>query len=136
VHRVSWSERELALAQKLEREIAEAGADPPWLRELAKRHALAEGDARRLLRKCVAQGRLYQVVPDLFYGGERVRELAQALQQLARAQPKGVTAAAFRDAIGLGRKRSIQILEFFDRIGYTRRVRDAHVLRADSDWNS
>jgi selenocysteine-specific elongation factor len=27
-----------------------------------------------------------------------------------------------------------QILEFFDRVGYTRRVRDAHVLRGDSGW--
>ena len=40
-----------------------------------------------------------------------------------------VNAARYRDAIGLGRKRTIQILEFFDRIGYTRRVHDAHVLR-------
>ena len=33
------------------------------------------------------------------------------------------------DEIGGGRKVAIFILEFFDRIGYTRRVRDAHVLR-------
>jgi len=38
-------------------------------------------------------------------------------------------AAPLRDAIGGGRKVAIQILEFFDRIGYTRRVRDTHVLR-------
>jgi len=32
---------------------------------------------------------------------------------------------------------AIQILEFFDRVGYTRRVRDDHVLRGESarhDW--
>ncbi|MNY76882.1 Selenocysteine-specific elongation factor [compost metagenome] len=40
----------------------------------------------------------------------------------------------FRDATGLGRKRAIQVLEFFDRVGYTRRVRDAHVLRAESAY--
>ena len=27
------------------------------------------------------------------------------------------------------RKRAIQVLEFFDRVGFTRRVRDAHLLR-------
>ena len=43
-----------------------------------------------------------------------------------------VRAAAFRDRIGLGRKRAIQILEFFDRIGYTRRARDDHRIRGDS----
>ena len=40
-------------------------------------------------------------------------------------------AARLRDAIGLGRKRTIQLLEYFDRVGYTRRVRDAHILRGD-----
>ncbi|MEI7430178.1 MAG: SelB C-terminal domain-containing protein [Betaproteobacteria bacterium] len=38
-------------------------------------------------------------------------------------------AASLRDEIGRGRKVAIHILEFFDRIGYTRRVRDSHVLR-------
>ena len=134
-HRVSWSEDEQALARTLESAIAGAGADPPWLRELAVKHRLNEDDARRLLRKCVAHGRLYQIVPDLFYSRERVNQLADTLRELAQIQ-RGVTAAAFRDAIGVGRKRSIQILEFFDRIGYTRRVRDAHVVRGDSDWNA
>ncbi len=45
-----------------------------------------------------------------------------------------VDAARYRDALGLGRKRTIQILEFFDRIGYTRRVKDSHVLRPDRGW--
>ena len=38
-------------------------------------------------------------------------------------------AAALRDEIGGGRKVAIHILEFFDRVGYTRRVRDEHALR-------
>ena len=38
-------------------------------------------------------------------------------------------AASLRDRIGTGRKLAIQILEFFDRVGYTRRVGDAHLLR-------
>jgi selenocysteine-specific elongation factor len=43
-------------------------------------------------------------------------------------------AAPFRDASALGRKRAIQVLEFFDRVGYTRFHRDLHVLRVDSRW--
>ena len=34
-----------------------------------------------------------------------------------------------RDVIGIGRNVVIEILEFFDRVGYTRRVGDAHRLR-------
>ena len=41
--------------------------------------------------------------------------------------------AEFRDASGLGRKRAVQMLEFFDRIGLCRRVGDTHVLRLESE---
>ena len=87
-----------------------------------------------MLRKCVVQGELYQIVPDLFYHRDRVRELAQVLKQLSDRQGL-VEAAGYRDAIGVGRKRAIQILEFFDRVGYTRRTLNARVLRVDSSWH-
>jgi selenocysteine-specific elongation factor len=34
--------------------------------------------------------------------------------------------------VGIGRKRSIQILEFFDRIGLTRRLGDQRRIRPDN----
>jgi selenocysteine-specific elongation factor len=45
-----------------------------------------------------------------------------------------VEAADYRDSIGLGRKRTIQVLEFFDRVGYTRRTPRGRAVRADSSW--
>ena len=72
---------------------------------------------------------------DLFYDSDRVGTLAGIAASLAR-EHGGVNAARYRDAIGLGRKRTIQILEFFDRIGYTRRVHDLHVLRKNSGWDT
>jgi hypothetical protein len=47
---------------------------------------------------------------------------------------RGSTAAWHRGAVSLGCKRALQILEFFDHIGLTGRVRDGHVLRSDGDW--
>jgi len=38
-------------------------------------------------------------------------------------------AADFRDRLGVGRKLAIQILEYFDRIGFTRRRGNDHLLR-------
>jgi len=91
-----------------------------------------EERVRQVLRKLLTQGSVYQIVRDLFYDAERVAELAHIAGTLARAHG-AVSAARYRDALGTGRKRAIQILEFFDRIGYTRRLRDSHVLRRD-DW--
>ena len=43
---------------------------------------------------------------------------------------RGSTCAAdFRDRLGVGRKLAIQILEYFDRIGFTRRRGNDHLLR-------
>ncbi len=60
----------------------------------------------------------------------------QAALRTARLPPGAVEARDFRDAVQLGRKRAIQILEFFDRVGYTRRVGDAHLLRPQARWTS
>ncbi len=38
----------------------------------------------------------------------------------------------FRDRIGTGRKVAIQILEFFDRVGMSRRIGDSHRVFQDS----
>ena len=49
-------------------------------------------------------------------------------------QTGGVPAAQFRDATGISRKRAVQILEFFDRVGFTQFVEATHRLREDSCW--
>jgi selenocysteine-specific elongation factor len=93
-----------------------------------------DDEVRVVLRKCVVQGGVYQIVRDLFYHRDCVRELARILKCLVD-EHGAVEAAHFRDAIGIGRKRAIQILEFFDRVGFTRRTRNARVLRVDSSWH-
>ena len=132
-HRVEFSAAETALVEKLHAAIAAARFDPPWVRDLSKVMQVAEDETRAILRKYAGMGGVHQVVRDLFYDRASIQTLAQMLADLESAH--GVIAAArFRDAVGLGRKRSIQILEFFDRVGYTRRINDGRKLRTDSNW--
>jgi selenocysteine-specific elongation factor len=121
------------LAEQLQSLIQRGHPEPPWVRELAVTVQQPEERVRQVLRKQVAQGAVCQIVQDLFYDADRVGALADVIASLSRDHG-GVNAARYRDAIGLGRKRTIQILEFFDRIGYTRRVQDVHVLRKNSGW--
>jgi len=132
-HSVVLSADEKALLEKLQPLIAAGGFDPPWVRELAATVHESEARVRAALRRHLTQGGVFQVVHDLFYDCERIAELAGIIDRCAR-EDGGVSAARFRDAVGLGRKRAIQILEFFDRVGYTRRVRDTHVLRPGCAW--
>lgn len=132
-HIATLSDSDEALAQKLLPLIAAGRFDPPWTRDLARDLHEAEDRVRRVLNNLVRQGRAFQVVRDLFYDPQTVRELADAAGRLA-TETGSIEAARYRDAIGVGRKRAIQILEFFDRLGYTRRVRSAHVLRTGGSW--
>ncbi|MCU1001762.1 selenocysteine-specific translation elongation factor [Stenotrophomonas maltophilia] len=128
-------EYERLLLERVLPQLHAGGFDPPWVRTLAADLGLAEDDVRAPLRRAATRGELFQVVPDLFYAPTRIAELAAIVAQLSQASGT-VDAAAFRDAIGLGRKRSIQILEFFNRVGYTRRVGDQHRPRGDLQWNA
>lgn len=131
-HSVSLDTSEEALAAKLLPLIEQGRFDPPWVRDIATVTQEPEDKVRQVLRKLARQGSVYQVVRDLFYHPDVVRELARLVASLAQEQGGALGASAFRDASGLGRKRAIQILEFFDRVGYTRFQRDRRLVRADS----
>ncbi|WP_175942247.1 selenocysteine-specific translation elongation factor [Caballeronia sp. BCC1704] len=137
-HAVALDAAEESLAQAVLASIERGRFDPPWVRDLAREHGAQEDDMRRLLRKLARRGDVLQVVRDLFYSRVAIAELARLAAEHARTRngaASGIGAAEFRDASGLGRKRAIQVLEFFDRVGYTRFHRDLHLLRTDSRWH-
>jgi len=111
--------------------LAAGGFDPPWVRDIARQLAADEQLVRSVLLRLARRAEVFQVVRDLFYAPAAIAGLARIAAAL-EAGDGGVRAAAFRDRSGIGRKRTVQILEFFDRVGYTRRTRDLHRLRSDS----
>ncbi|MGJ7501031.1 selenocysteine-specific translation elongation factor [Variovorax sp. ZT5P49] len=130
-HAARLGEAEQKLAQKLLPRLADGGFDPPWVRDLAKDCAVSEPMVRQTLASLARRGEVFQAVKDLYYPLATVERLAVMARDCLDG-PEGLQAASFRDATGLGRKRAIQLLEFFDRVGYTRRVKDTHLLRPDT----
>ena len=124
------SEGDRIIAQRALPMLLDGGFDPPWVRDIATEIAQPELIVRMVFARQAAAGALYQVVKDLYYPAQTVDKLAAIARSLVASDGE-VLAAAFRDATGLGRKRAIQILEFFDRVGLMRRVGDRHLLRAD-----
>jgi selenocysteine-specific elongation factor len=127
-HHISLTPQEEALYERIRPWLLESAYDPPWVRDLAKRSSVDESRMRLLMQKLARQGKVYQVVRDLFYAPEAVAKLAAIVMEMDQTE-EGANAATFRNRTGIGRKRCIQILEFFDRVGYTRRMRDTHRLR-------
>ncbi len=130
-HKVQLSAADSVLWEQLQPKLLAGQYDPPWVRTLAAEGNCAEAEVRLLLRKLARLGLVHQVVRDLFYPEVTLQRMAELLLGQASETPI-VQVAAFRDMLGIGRKRSVQILEYFDRIGLTRRVADQRHIRADS----
>lgn len=127
-HGAQLREAERIVAQRALPLLLEGRFDPPWVRDIAGTARLPEGQVRSVLARLARGGEVFQVVRDLYYHPQVVQQLADLARGI-EAREGQVVAASFRDATGLGRKRAIQILEFFDRIGFLRRVGDTHLLR-------
>lgn len=131
-HIIQLSHEEQRIAEKVAPKLAEAGFNGAWVRDLALHSNEPEGLMRSTLARLARQGELHQVVKDLYYPLDTIQQLAQIAREKAQTANGDLTAADFRNAIGLGRKRAIQILEYFDRIGLMRRIKDQHRLRTES----
>ena len=131
-HGLRLSAADQRLAQKMAPLLAAAGFEGSWARDLARATNESEALMRTTLARLASGGELHQVVKDLFYPTACMLKLAALARGVAAAHGGEVTAGTFRDATGLGRKRAIQLLEYFDHIGLLRRVGDVHRLRGDS----
>jgi selenocysteine-specific elongation factor len=105
---------------------------PPRVRDIAKATGVGEDAVRALLKRVARMGEAYPVAHDHYFTAAAVADLARRVATINQRDGM-VRAAPLRDEIGGGRKVAIHILEFFDRIGYTRRVRDTHVLRGNPE---
>ena len=147
-HGSQLAARDETLLQRLTPHLMEAGAQGAWVRDLAEHLGEPAANLRPAMARLARSGHLYQVVKDLYLDAATAARLAALVRQLALADTEAakatdaqqtsnplpiLTVARFRDASGLGRKRAVQMLEFFDRIGLCRRVGDTHVLRLESE---
>lgn len=132
-HGVRLSAAEERIAQKVAVPLQRAGHEGAWVRDLARDVQESEALMRTTLARLAQRGELHQVVKDLFYPPGTMVRLATIVRTLGARHNHEVTAAAFRDAAHMGRKRAIQVLEYFDRVGLLRRSGDVHKLRTDTD---
>ncbi|EPI2801641.1 selenocysteine-specific translation elongation factor [Citrobacter koseri] len=124
-HKAGFSDEQQAVWQNIEPLF---GDDPWWVRDLAKEKGVDEQVMRQVLRQAAQQGMITAIVKDRYYRNDRIVAFANLIRELD--QERGSTCAAdFRDRLNVGRKLAIQILEYFDRTGFTRRRGNDHLLR-------
>ena len=125
-HEVRMSAEEESLWRQVRPKLVGAARfRPPRVRDVARALGADEAKLRRVFRLAARRGEVDEVAQDHYFLADAVAEMAEIAQNLAAAAPSGqFNAAVFRDRLDNGRKVAIQILEFFDRQGFTMRRGD------------
>lgn len=127
-HRVTLSSGEQEIAVRLERLLQQGGFTPPEVKELEEKLRAPRKLLTDLLSVLESRGAVVKVTTDLYLSGAVLEKAKTALvNHLATAGE--ISAATFRDLLGVSRKTAIPLLEYFDRIGLTMRVGDVRKLR-------
>ena len=130
-HKVELTPTEEKLWQRILPMLQNEPFQPPRVRDIAHELSVAETSVRMLLRRVARAGDVYLVAQDHYFTKDAIAKLSAIIKDLSEVRAC-VRAAEFRDHVGAGRKVAIQILEFFDRIGYTRRTSEGHCLRQEN----
>ena len=124
-HKAGFTPEQQAVWQKAQALFRD---EPWWVRDLARETATEEQTMRQVLKHAAQQGLITAIVKDRYYRHDRIVTFANLIRALD--SERGSTCAAdFRDRLNVGRKLAIQILEYFNRIGFTRRRGNDHLLR-------
>ena len=128
-HEPRLSRDDERLWERVQKLLAAGDLRAPRVRELAAVLGLEPEPLTRFLKRVERFGRVAPVAPNRFFLPETITRLADLAAALAAESPQcSFTAAAFKDRSGIGRNLTIEVLEYLDGIGVTRRVGEARVI--------
>jgi selenocysteine-specific elongation factor len=109
--------------------LAAADLRAPRIRELAAALGLQPEAVERFLSRAERLGWVARVADNRFFLPETLACLADIARELADSSLEGTfTAATFKERCGIGRNVTIQILEYLDKMGVTRRIGDTRIV--------
>jgi selenocysteine-specific elongation factor len=113
--------------QRLQQLLTRSGRRIPLLSELSAQTGIAPPKLELLVKKAVKNGDLHGVTDKRYALPAQLHELAGALLSLAdNGEP--ITVVGVKSHFGTGRNLTIEILEYFDRIRFTRRQGDSRLV--------
>jgi selenocysteine-specific elongation factor len=124
-HTAQPTKAESDLWKRVEPALAADGVRPPRVRELVDRLGIALGTLESFLARAEELGWVHRVADNRCFLQGTLDDLLRTVARIAAESPDGTfTAADYNRASGIGRNLTIQVLEYFDRIGVTQRDGD------------
>ena len=127
-HQPSLPPAEERLLGRVHREIGPSDLQPPVVHALAQALTMQKPALEAFLIKCTRRGQLIRVCDNRFLHPEAVSKLVKVVVKLSGDGQRRFTARDFRDASGIGRNFTIQLLEYLDSQGVTRRIGDERLV--------
>ena len=129
-HRVTLGTNDERLWPSVARALDPAKGSPPSLRQAAEQLKIEEVELGALLKRATNAGLVLPVTRTRFVPLAAVKTLAVHAESLAGTLPDGrFTAAEYKDHARIGRNFAIELLECFDRSGFTERLGDRRRIR-------
>ena len=131
-HRAVLGPLDEAAWERIRAALEAADLRAPRVRELASVLNLTPEATEALLTRLERFGRLVRVSSNRWFAPDTIVALGRIADELATSSEEaGFTAAEFNKRSGIGRNLTIEVLEFLDQIGVTRRAGDLrHVIRS------
>lgn len=122
-----------ALWQKVAATIEADGLRPGSLADVAAKLALPERRLQSFLTSVGRHGHAHRISNTRYLTDRQLTELqAIAAKMATSSSDHTLDVRAFRDATAIGRNMAIEVLEYFDKIGFTRRRGDAREIKTTS----
>lgn len=120
-HQETFSDDEQKILQNIESLFRERPFNPPKFEEVIEQTAAAPEKVQKILQILIEQERLVRVDNDLFFHSEAIEQARQKLTSFINKEGK-LESVKFKYLLDTTRKFAIPLLDYFDRIGVTRRV--------------
>ncbi|MBL25111.1 MAG: selenocysteine-specific translation elongation factor [Rhodospirillaceae bacterium] len=128
-HRPEFEGKEASLWQELAGLMENDELRPPRTRELAAETGIDLKQIESLLNRASGMGLAYRVADNRYFLPETVLALAEIAERLASKSGDGMfDAKNYRDATSIGRNVAIEVLEFFDKQKFSKRVGDKRTI--------
>ena len=129
-HQIKLSETDSQLWDALHPILSPSSGSPPSLHQAAEQVKAEVRTLEGFLKRGARAGLVVQIARNRYVPVRSAQTLARMAETLGASIEDGrFTAAEFRDCSGLGRNFAIDLLEFFDRIGFTERAGDVRRIK-------
>jgi selenocysteine-specific elongation factor len=127
-HRESFSDDEQKLIESIESLFTEKAFNPPDQQEIAGHTKATPDKIQKIMKILIEQQRLVRVDRDLYFHRDAVERAREILSDYIQQQG-GLESVKFKYLLDTSRKFAIPLLDYFDRIGLTRRAGYTRYLR-------